>query len=96
MPSNHLYLKFSSRNLCRKLRIKRIVLLVTVITTHVICWYYSIVFCGIYSTAASGWVMGSILGVILYMSVVLIAICLLKTIVRVGARKYNVLKIFDF
>jgi hypothetical protein len=53
-----------------------------------VCWWYVIIFCGIYTTSTSGWIQGSIIGLVIDWCGISLAVPLIKTTIRILIRKY--------
>jgi hypothetical protein len=57
-----------------------------------ICWWYVIIFCGIYVTSSTGWIQGSVMGIVMDWCIISLLVPFIKAVLRILIRKYPHLK----
>lgn len=62
-------------------------------TINFLCWYYVIIFCNVYSLSSPDWAIGALIGLALDWGCFALLIPLLKTALRLTARKNPKMKI---
>jgi Co/Zn/Cd efflux system component len=66
--------------------------IIVTFSINLMCWYYAIAFCSVYTTSTSGWIYGGIMGIVIDWCIISFALPLIKSSIRVLVRKYHKLK----
>lgn len=59
---------------------------------NLICWYYAVVFCRIYSNTSGDWLFGAVAGLIIDWGIISIIVPLIRTCTRMVVRNFPKLR----